>query len=117
MQGNYKDAAVQTGVGAVSGAVIESGIKKAAPVVSKVAAKVLPKPAIAMVGGAAKFVPILAAGYAGFEAINAIVEGVNGEGNGLLETGVAAEAKKDELRKNGYSNYDLRRRYRNGYTK
>ena len=115
LQGDYIEAGKQTVVGAGVGALVEQGIKKAAPVVSQAAAKVLPKAAMSFVGGAAKFVPPLAAGYAGYEIINAIVEGATGKN--LQETGVAAEETKQQLREEGYSEYDLRRRARTGYRK
>ena len=115
LEGDYREAAVQTAVGAGIGAAVEFGIKKATPVVSQAAARVLPKAALSMVGGAAKFVPPLAAGYAGYEMLGAIVEGATGKT--LQETGVAAEEKKQQLREEGYSEYELRRRARTGYTK
>ena len=115
LEGDYREAAVQTAVGAVGGAAVEFGIKKATPAVTQAAARVLPKAAVSMIGGAAKFVPVLAGGYAGYEMLDAIVEGATGKN--LQETGVAAEEKKQQLRKEGYSDYELRRRARTGYTK
>ena len=115
LEGDYQKAAVQTAGGAVIGGAVEFGIKKATPVVSQAAAKVLPKAAMSFVGGAAKFVPPLAAGYAGYQMIDAIVEGATGRN--LQETGVAAEETKQQLREEGYSEYDLRRRARTGYRK
>jgi len=115
LKGDYREAAVQTAVGAGVGAAVEFGIKKATPVVSQAAARVLPKAALSMVGGAAKFVPVLAGGYAGYEMLGAIVEGATGKD--LQETGVAAEEKKQQLREEGYSEYELRRRARTGYKK
>lgn len=115
IQGDYTEAAKQTAVGAGIGALAEQGIKKATPVVSQAAARVLPKAALSIVGGAAKFAPPVLAGVAGYQMLDAIVEGTTGKN--LQETAVAAEATKKELRNNGYSNYDLRRHYRNGYTK
>ena len=47
--------------------------------------------------------------------IDAIVKGTTGKN--LQETGVAAEEKKQQLREEGYSEYELRRRARTGYTK
>jgi len=113
LQGNYRQAAAQTALGAVSGALVEQGVKMAKPVVSKVATKILPKAAISTVGAVAKFVPPIAVGYAGYEMLNAIVEGATGKN--LQETGVAAEKKKEQLREKGYSDYELRRRARTGY--
>lgn len=113
IQGDYTEAAKQTAVGAGLGAVAQEGLKR----VSSVAMRLLPKGGAMALQTVGKFAGPIGLAYAGVETLNAIVEGVNGEGNGLLETGVAAEAKKEELRKNGYSNHDLRRRYRNGYTK
>lgn len=115
LQGDYMEAVKQTGVGAVAGAVAEQTIKRATPVVTQAASKVLPKAALSMVGGAAKFVPVLAGGYAGYEMLNAIVEGATGRN--LQETGVAAEETKQQLREEGYSEYELRRRARTGYRK
>ena len=113
IQGDYTEAAKQTAAGAVGGAVAQGVLKR----VSSVAMRLLPKGGAMALQTVGKFAGPIGLAYAGVETLNAIVEGVNGEGNGLLETGVAAEAKKEELRKNGYSNHDLRRRYRNGYTK
>jgi len=113
LEGDYREAATQTVVGGGIGALVEFGIKKATPIVSQAAAKVLPKAALSIVGGAAKFVPVLAGGYAGYEMVNAIVEGATGKN--LQETGIAAEETKQKLRKEGYSEYDLRRRARTGY--
>lgn len=115
LQGDYEEAAKQTVVGAGVGALVEQGIKRAAPAVTQVASKVLPKTALSMIGGAAKFVPALAGGYAGYQMLDAIVEGATGKN--LQETGVAAEEKKQQLREEGYSEYELRRRARTGYTK
>ena len=115
MQGDYTEAAKQTFVGAGFGALAEQGIKRAAPVVTRTAASALPKAAVSMIGGAAKFVPVLAGGYAGYQMLDAIVEGATGKD--LQETGVAAEEKKEELREQGYSEYELRRRARTGYRK
>lgn len=113
LQGNYRQAAAQTLTGAGVGALVEQGVKMATPVVSKVATKILPKAAISTVGAVAKFVPPIAVGYAGYEMLGAIVEGATGKN--LQETGVAAEKKKEQLREEGYSNYELRRRARTGY--
>ena len=113
LQGNYRQAAKQTALGAVGGALVEQGVKLAKPVASKVATKILPKVAISTVGAVAKFVPPIAVGYAGYEMIGAIVEGATGKN--LQETGVAAEEKKEQLREEGYSDYELRRRARTGY--
>jgi len=115
LQGDYTEAAKQTFVGAGFGALAEQGIKRAAPVVARTAASALPKAAVSMIGGAAKFVPVLAGGYAGYQMLDAIVEGATGKN--LQETGVAAEEKKEELREQGYSEYELRRRARTGYRK
>lgn len=115
LQGDYTEAAKQTAVGAGVGALVEQGIKRAAPVVTQAAARVLPKAAMSFAGAAAKFAPPLLAGYAGYEMLGAIVEGATGKT--LQETGVAAEEKKQQLREEGYSEYELRRRARTGYTK
>ena len=113
LQGNYRQAAKQTILGAGVGALVQQGVKLATPVVSKVATKVLPKVALSTVGAVAKLAPPIAAGYAGYEMIGAIVEGATGKN--LQETGVAAEEKKEQLREEGYSDYELRRRARTGY--
>ena len=115
LQGDYIEAGKQTIVGAGVGALAEQGIRLAAPVVARTAASVLPKAAVSMIGGAAKFVPVLAGGYAGYQMLDAIVEGATGKN--LQETGVAAEEKKQQLREEGYSDYELRRRARTGYRK
>lgn len=115
LQGDYIEAGKQTAVGAGVGALVEQGIKKAAPVVTQAASKVLPKAAMSFIGGAAKFAPPVLAGVAGYQMLDAIVEGATGRN--LQETGVAAEETKQQLREEGYSEYDLRRRARTGYRK
>lgn len=115
LQGDYTEAVKQTVTGAIGGAVVEQGIRQAAPVVTQAASRVLPQAVMSFVGGAAKFVPVLAGGMAGYQMIDAIVEGATGRN--LQETGVAAEETKEQLREEGYSEYDLRRRARTGYRK
>ena len=112
-EGDYIGAAQSAGTEMVVGEVISKGIKMAQPVVSKVATKILPKVAVSTVGAVAKVVPPITAGYVGYEILNAIVKGATGKN--LQETGVAAEKKKEQLREEGYSDYELRRRARTGY--
>ena len=115
LQGDYIEAGKQTVVGAGLGALVEQGIKKAAPGVTQTASKVLPKAAMSFIGGAAKFAPPVLGGVAGYQLLDAIVEGATGKN--LQETGGAAEEKKEQLREEGYSEYELRRRARTGYRK
>lgn len=121
LQGNYRQAAEQTALGAGVGAGIQQALKvnpvqqaRLASYASKIPG-VAPKiPAALKIGGAVARVsaPVLA-GYAGYQFLNAIVEGATGKN--LQETGVAAEEKKEQLREEGYSDYELRRRARTGY--
>ena len=117
LQGDYEEAAKATVTGAATGAAIQQVFTKT-PVLDKVRAVStlgrLPG-AVSFAGAAAKFAPPLLAGYAGYQMLDAIVEGTTGKN--LQETGVAAEEKKQQLREEGYSEYELRRRARTGYTK
>lgn len=117
MQGDYEEAAKATVTGAAAGAAVQQAITKA-PVLDKVrAVSALGRipGAVSFAGAVAKFAAPLAAGYAGYQMINAFVEGATRKN--LQETGVAAEKTKQKLRKEGYSKYDLRRRARTGYKK
>lgn len=121
LQGDYRQAAEQTAIGAGVGAGIQQALKvnpvqqaKLASYASKIPGVASRIPAALKIGaGVAKFAPPVLAGYAGYEFLNAIVEGATG--NNLQETGVAAEEKKEQLREEGYSDYELRRRARTGY--
>lgn len=115
LQGDVTGAVKQTAMGATTGALVQQGIKQAAPVVTQAASRVLPKFAMSLAGGAAKFVPPVAAGVAGFQMLDAIVEGATG--SNIQETGKRAEQKKEQLKQQGYSKHDLRRRARTGYKK
>ena len=114
-QGDYEQAAIQTAQGATAGAIVEGVSRLAGPTVTRVAASVLPKSLLSIGAGAAKFAPPLLAGYLGHQVLNAIVEGSTG--HNLQETGVLAEQKKQKLREQGYSEHELRRRARTGWTK
>ena len=121
LQGDYRQAAEQTAIGAGVGAGIQQALKvnpvqqaKLASYASKIPGVASRIPAALKIGaGVAKFAPPVLAGYAGYQFLNAIVEGATG--NNLQETGVAAEEKKEQLREEGYSDYELRRRARTGY--
>jgi|14BtaG_2_1085337.scaffolds.fasta_scaffold20323_3 hypothetical protein len=121
LQGNYRQAAEQTAIGAGVGAGIQQALKvnpvqqaRLASFASKIPGVASRIPAALKIGaGVAKFAAPVLAGYAGYEALNAIVEGATGKN--LQETGVAAEEKKEQLREEGYSDYELRRRARTGY--
>lgn len=121
MQGDYRQAVEQTVMGAGVGAGIQQALKvnpvqqaRLASYASKIPGVASRIPAALKIGaGVAKFAPPVLAGYAGYEFLNAIVEGATGKN--LQETGVAAEEKKEQLREEGYSDYELRRRARTGY--
>ena len=120
-QGDYRQAAEQTAIGAGVGAGIQQVLKvnpvqqaRLASFASKIPGVASRIPAALKIGaGVAKFAPPVLAGVAGYQTLNAIVEGATGKN--LQETGVAAEEKKEQLRKEGYSDYELRRRARTGY--
>tara|TARA_X000001382_G_scaffold119232_1_gene99881 strand:- start:45 stop:1358 length:1314 start_codon:yes stop_codon:yes gene_type:complete len=120
-QGNYRQAAEQTAIGAGVGAGIQQVLKvnpvqqaKLASFASKIPGVASRIPAALKIGaGVAKFAPPVLVGVAGYQTLNAIVEGATGKN--LQETGVAAEEKKEQLREEGYSDYELRRRARTGY--
>ena len=121
MQGDYRQAVEQTAIGAGVGAGIQQALKvnpvqqaKLASYASKIPGVASRIPAALKIGAAvARFAPPVLAGVAGYQMLNAIVEGATG--NNLQETGVAAEEKKEQLREEGYSDYELRRRARTGY--
>ena len=115
MKGDYGQAATQTFQGATAGAIVEGVSRLAGPTVTRVAASVLPKSLLSIGAGAAKFAPPLLAGYLGYQVLDAFVEGSTG--HNLQETGVLAEQKKQKLREQGYSEHELRRRARTGWTK
>ena len=121
MQGDYRQAVEQTAIGAGVGAGIQQALKvnpvqqaRLASYASKIPGVASRIPAALKIGGAvARFSAPVLAGYAGYQFLNAIVEGATGDN--LQETGVAAEEKKEQLREEGYSDYELRRRARTGY--
>jgi hypothetical protein len=117
IKGDYEEAAKATVTGAATGAAIQQAFTKA-PVLDKVrAVSTLGRipGAVSFTGAVAKFAPPVLAGVAGYQMLDAIVEGATGRN--LQETGVAAEETKQQLREEGYSEYDLRRRARTGYRK
>jgi len=117
IKGDYEEAAKATAAGVGFGAAVQQTLTKA-PVLDKVrAVSTLGRipGAVSFAGAAAKFAPPVLAGVAGYQMLDAIVEGFTDKT--LQETGVAAEEKKQQLREEGYSEYELRRRARTGYTK
>ena len=120
-QGDYRQAAEQTAIGAGVGAGIQQVLKvnpvqqaRLASFASKIPGVASKIPTALKIGaGVAKVAPPVLAGVAGYQTLNAIVEGATGKN--LQETGVAAEEKKEQLREEGYSDYELRRRARTGY--
>jgi hypothetical protein len=104
-EGKYGEAAVQAGTGAVAGAVVEQGLKRVAPM----AMRIMPQAGKLVLGSVAA---PLAAGAAGFQALDVITTAATGKT--LQETGQAAEQTKEELRQQGMSEYQLRRRARTG---
>lgn len=109
LEGKPLEAVKQTATGAVAGAVVEQVGRRVAPV----AMRFIPKAGQMALGAFGSTVGApLAAGYAGYELLNAIVEGATGKT--LQETGQAAEQTKEELRQQGMSEYQLRKRARTG---
>jgi hypothetical protein len=68
--------------------------------------------ALKLAAGAARFAPPVMAGVAGYQALDVITTAFTGKT--LQETGQAAEQTKEELRQQGMSEYQLRRRARTG---
>ena len=100
--------ATKAAVGGIAGGAIA---QQAARTVTSLA----PKAGAVVFKAAAKAGPLFAA-QAGYETLNAIVKG--GTGKSIPEHGVAAEEEKTRLKEEeGYSDYELRRRARTGYTK
>jgi hypothetical protein len=104
-KGQYTAAAVQTGAGAVLGGLVEQGLKRVAPV----AMKLMPQAGKMVMGTVGA--PI-GAGMVGYQALDVITTAATGKT--LQETGQAAEQTKEELRQQGMSEYQLRRRARTG---
>jgi len=121
LQGKPGEALNRSAIGAGIGAGIAETLKvnpvqqaRLASFASKIPGVASRIPAALKIGaGVAKFAPPVLAGVAGYQTLNAIVEGATGKN--LQETGVAAEEKKEQLREEGYSDYELRRRARTGY--
>lgn len=108
-QGQYGKAAVQVATGAALGAVVEQGAKMAAPAVMRLipqAGKMMLAPVVGAVAAP------LAAGMAGYQVLDVITTAATGKT--LAETGQAAEQTKEELRQQGVSEYQLRRKARTG---
>ena len=108
LQGDYREAATQTATGALVGAGVQQ--------LGKMAVSLVPKAgAVALAPVVAAAAPVAAAAGA-VQMLDAVVEGATGKN--LQETGVAAEEEKKRLKEEeGYSDYELRRRARTGYTK
>ena len=104
-EGQYGQAAVQTGLGALVGAGVEAVGKRVAPM----AMKLMPQAGKMVMGAVGA--PV-AAGMAGYQALDLITTAATGKT--LAETGQAAEQTKEELRQQGMSEYQLRRRARTG---
>ena len=104
-EGQYGQAALQTAGGALVGAGIEAVGKRVAPM----AMKLIPQAGKMVMGAVGA---PLAAGMAGYQALDIITTAATGKT--LQETGQAAEQTKEELRQQGMSEYQLRRRARTG---
>ena len=104
-EGQYGQAALQTAGGALVGAGVEAVGKRVAPM----AMKLIPKGGTMVLGAVGA---PLAAGMAGYQALDIITTAATGKT--LQETGQAAEQTKEELRQQGMSEYQLRRRARTG---
>ena len=104
-EGQYGQAALQTAGGALVGAGIEAVGKRVAPM----AMKLIPQAGKMVLGAVGA---PLAAGMAGYQALDIITTAATGKT--LQETGQAAEQTKEELRQQGMSEYQLRRRARTG---
>ena len=104
-EGQYGQAAVQTGLGALVGAGVEAVGKRVAPM----AMKLVPQAGKMVMGAVGA--PV-AAGMAGYQALDLITTAATGKT--LAETGQAAVQTKEELRQQGMSEYQLRRRARTG---
>jgi hypothetical protein len=104
-EGEYGQAAFRTTAGALVGAGVEAVGKRVAPV----AMKLIPQAGKMVMGAVGA---PLAAGMAGYQALDIITTAATGKT--LQETGQAAEQTKEELRQQGMSEYQLRRRARTG---
>lgn len=104
-EGQYGQAALRTTGGALVGAGVEAVGKRVAPM----AMKLIPQAGKMVMGAVGA---PLAAGMAGYQALDIITTAATGKT--LQETGQAAEQTKEELRQQGMSEYQLRRRARTG---
>ena len=107
LQGDYAKAGAHAAFGTAAGT--------AAQKFGTAAMKLVPKAGAVKLAAVGAAVAPLAAGYAAYEVLDAVVEGATGKN--LKETGEAAAETKQKLVDEGYNTHDLRRHYRNGYTK
>ena len=107
LQGDYAKAGAHAAFGTAAGT--------AAQKFGTMALKMVPKAGVVKLAAAGAAVAPLAAGYAAYETLDAVVEGATGKN--LKETGEAAAESKQELVDEGYNTHDLRRHYRTGYKK
>ena len=99
--------ATKAAVGGIAGGAI-------AQQVIRTASTLAPKAGAVVFKAGAKAGPLLAA-QAGYELLNAGVKGVTKKS--IPEHGLASVETKQKLVDEGYNTHDLRRHYRNGYTK
>ena len=104
-EGQYEQAALRTAGGAALGALGEAAVKRVAPM----AMKLVPQAGKMVMGAVGA--PV-AAGMAGYQALDLITTAATGKT--LAETGQAAEQTKEELRQQGMSEAQMRRRFRTG---
>ena len=108
-KGQYGQAAFQAGTGALVGAGVEQTVKRLAPI----ATRLIPQGGKMVMGAVMGAVGApLTAGMTGYQVLDIITTAATGKT--LQETGQAAEQTKEELRQQGMSEYQLRRRARTG---
>jgi hypothetical protein len=128
LQGKYREAVLQTGFGAAAASGISQGLKNITSLDKARALSTVNKLAPRVVNGSIRMGAAQAAGrggpyalaaYTAYELTDAVTRGITGEGaiKGLQKAGQRAEQEKEELREQGYSEYELRRRARTGYRK
>jgi hypothetical protein len=114
-KGEYMEVAQQAALGAGVGAAVQQFVTGSGTVLGQAhrAATFGQLPgALSLAKGAARFAPPILAGMAGYQALDVITTAATGKT--LAETGQAAEETKEELRQQGLSEYQLRRKARTG---
>jgi hypothetical protein len=114
-EGDYGKVAMQTALGTALGTAAQQAVTGSATILGQAqrfAALGQIPGGLKIAAGAAKIAPPVMAGVAGYQLLDAITYATTGKT--LQETGQAAEQTKEELRQQGMSEYQLRKKARTG---